>query len=177
MIQEENLPIHYVSLFQTPRIFSNKAGIHYYGEVLRSALVKRKNIREVPLTRNNPEQLYYRFQIREWIPLPRPILPKEAGFVREFTNLFLLENVEYVPELLLRSEEEYRFYMELKRRTGMALEDNEATAGFELGGIKTLFDDGKIQIFRDGKAVCSCTIAEFSRHPNATFRMLQGYLG
>lgn len=177
LIQEENLPIHYVSLFQTPRIFSNKAGIHYYGEVLRSALVKRKNIREVPLTRNNPEQLYYRFQIREWIPLPRPILPKEAGFVREFTNLFLLENVEHVPELLLRSEEEYRFYMELKRRTGMALEDNEATAGFELGGIKTLFDDGKIQIFRDGKAVCSCTIAEFSRHPNATFRMLQGYLG
>ena len=29
--------------------------------------------------------------------------------------------MEFVPELLLRSEEEYRFYMELKRRTGKAL--------------------------------------------------------
>ena len=47
--------------------------------------------------------------------MTHPILPKESGFVREFTNMFLLENVEYVPELLLRSEEEYRFYKELKR--------------------------------------------------------------
>lgn len=176
LIQEENLPIHYVSLFQTPRIFGNQAGIHYYGQVLRSALVKRKNIREVPLTHNNPEQLYYRFQIRQWIPLPRPILPKESGFVREFTNLFLLENAEFVPELLLRSEEEYRFYSELKRRTGMALEHSQATAGFELGGIRALFDDGKIQLFREEKMVCTCPIAEFSRHPGATFRMLQAHL-
>lgn len=176
LIQEENLPIHYVALFQTPRIFPKDAGIRYYGEVLRSALVKRKNIREVPQTRGNPEELYYRYQIREWLPLANPILPKESGFVREFTNRFLLENAQVVPELLLGSEEEYRFYTELKRRTGLALESSEsAQGGFELGDTKVLFDDGKIQIFRDGKNVGSCTIAEFSRHPNAAFRQLQRY--
>ena len=88
----------------------------------------------------------------------------------------LLENAEFVPELLLRSEEEYRFYSELKRRTGMALEHSQAAAGFELGGIRALFDDGKIQLFREGKVICSCPIAEFSRHPGATFRMLQAHL-
>lgn len=176
LIQEENLPIHYVALFQTPRIFPKDAGIRYYGEVLRSALVKRKNIREVPQTRGNPEELYYRYQIREWLPLEKPILPKESGFVRAFTNRFLLENAQVVPELLLSSEEEYRFYTELKRRTGLALESSEsAQGGFELGDTKVLFDDGKIQIFRDGKNVGSCTIAEFSRHPNAAFRQLQRY--
>lgn len=176
LIQEGDLPIHYVALFQTPWVFSGDAGIHCYGEVLRSALVKRKNIREVPQTHGTPEDLYYRYQIREWLPLKKPILPKESGFVRAFTNLFLLENAQVVPELLLRSEEEYRFYTELKRRTGLALERSEsAPGGFELGSTKILFDDGKIQVFRDGKNVGSCSIAEFSRHPNATFRQLQRY--
>ncbi|HJJ55223.1 MAG TPA: restriction endonuclease-like protein, partial [Methanocorpusculum sp.] len=164
LVSDTDLPIHYVALFQTPRIFSNNAGIHYYGEVLRSALVRRKNIREIPMRNGaDPEELYYRFVIRKWIPLERPILPKESGFVREYTNMFLLENAEYVPELLLRSEEEYRFYTELKRRTGTALEDNESAAGFELGDIKVLFDDGQIQVYRDGKAAGNCSITEFSR--------------
>lgn len=95
--------------------------------------------------------------------MTHPILPKKSGFVREFTNMFLLENVEYVPELLLRSEEEYRFYKELKRGTGSALEDNESSAEFELGEIKALFDEGQIQIFKDDKAVGNCRVAEFSR--------------
>ena len=80
-----------------------------------------------------------------------------------------------MPELLLRSEEEYRFYTELKRCTGTALNDNKSTAGFELGGLKVLFDEGKIQVFRDGKEVANCSVAEFSRQPNATFRRLQRY--
>lgn len=176
LVKDDNLPIHYVALFQTPRIFSDKAGIHYYGEVLRTALVRRKNIQEVPQTHGSPDELYYRFQIREWIPMTRPILPKESGFVREFTNLFLLGNAEYVPELLLGSEEEYRFYTELKRRTGSALEDNESTAGFELGEIKVLFDEGQIQVYKDGKAAGNCSVTEFSRQPNATFRRLQRYI-
>ncbi len=35
LVKEDDLPIHYLALFQTPRIFSDKGGIHYYGEVLR----------------------------------------------------------------------------------------------------------------------------------------------
>lgn len=173
LVNDEDLPVHYVALFQTPRIFSDKAGIHYYGEILRTALVRRKNIREVPQTHGDPDALYYRFQIREWVILNRPILPKESGFVREFTNMFLLENVEYVPELLISSEEEYRFYTELKRRTGIALENNESSAGFELGDIKVLFDGGQILIYSDSKVVGSCSTTDFLRKPNAMFRRLR----
>ena len=173
LIKEENLPIHYVAMFQTPRIFSNNAGIHYYGEVLRTALVYRKDIKEVPQTHGRPEDRYYRFAIREWKAFDTPILPKESGFVYEFTNKFLLENAQYVPELLLRSEEEYRFYTELKRCTGKVLEDNDSAAGFELDDVKVLFDNGKIEVYRDGNVVGDCSIADFSRRPNATFRRLQ----
>ena len=173
-VKDDNLPIHYVAMFQTPRIFSDAAGIYYYGEVLRTARVRRSSIREVPMTHGNPDDIYYRFVIREWIPLPRPILPKESGFVHAYTNTFLLENVEFVPELLLRSEEEYRFYMELKRRTGKALDrdSTENEQGFEIGHTKVLFADGKIVIIREGKAVAECGINEFSRHPNSSFRRI-----
>lgn len=176
LISDENLPIHYVALFQTPRIFSHKAGIHYYGEVLRTALVRRKNIREIPQTHGNPDDLYYCFQIREWEPMKKPILPKENGFVHAFTNKFLLENVEYAPELLVRSEEEYRLYTELKRRTGNVLKDHESEKGFELGEIKVMFEAGKIQVYREGKVVSECRESDFSRKPNATFRMLQRHI-
>jgi hypothetical protein len=125
--------------------------------------------------RNNadPEELYYRFQIREWLPLIRPILPKESGFVSEFTNMFLLENSEFVPELLLSSEEEYRFYAELKRRTSEAvISENETVTGFEYNGIRILFDEGQIKLIRDGTMIEQRSIREFSQRPNATFRKL-----
>ncbi len=175
MIVKENLLIHYVAMFQRPRIFSNQAGIYFYGEVLRTTLVRRKSIREVPMTHGNPEELYYRFMIREWLPLKKPILPKESGFVREFTNIFLLENTEFVPELLLRSEEQYCFYIELKRRTGAALDNSEDSQSFELGKIKVIFGEGEINIYQDGQNVGKCTVQEFSRRLSATFRRLQRY--
>ncbi len=70
----------------------------------------------------------------------------ELGLVRKFTNIFLLENSKFVPEPLLRSEEKYRFYTELKRRTGMALEDNEAKPEFELRELKVLFENRETQL-------------------------------
>ena len=97
-------------------------------------------------------------------------------FANEFTNLFLLENCEFIPELLLQSEEEYRLYTELKRRTGKVLEENKTKTGFELGSLKVLFEDGDITLFRDGKLLDCCTLKDFSRHPNAMFRRLQRYV-
>lgn len=172
LIAEDDLPIRYVALFQTPRVFPGNAGIFYYGEVRHSALVRRGSIREVPQTHGSPGDPYYRYQIRRWIRLPCPILPKEAGFVRAFTNLFLLGNAEYIPELLLCSETEYRFYTELKRRVKVISARDEPASGFALGDIRVLFADGEIQLFRDEKPVTGCTARDFSQRPGATLRML-----
>ena len=172
LVTEDDLPIRCVALFQTPRIFPGNAGIFCYGEVQHCALVRRGSIREVPQTHGSPADLYYRYQIRRWTFLPRPILPKEAGFVRAFTNLFLLENAEYIPELLLCSEMEYRFYTELKRRAKMARTHSETASGFALGDICVLLAGEKIRVFQDGMAVSSCTVREFSQRPGTTLRML-----
>ena len=64
--------------------------------------------------------------------------------------------------------------MELKRRIGKAL-DGDTTddeQGFEIGTIKVLFEDGKILVLREGNVIAKCSINEFSRHPNTSFRRI-----
>lgn len=173
-VDESDLPIHYVALYQTTNKFGAEAGVRYYGEVLRTALVRRESIKEVPVRRNNGQELYYRFFIREWKELPKPILPREVGFTKNYTNLFLLEHSEYIPELLFQSEEEYRFYSELKRNVNSAeINDSGANIGFEHEDTKFVFASGNIFAIRGEKIVEQVPVSSFSRKPAATFRKLQ----
>ena len=166
LVEEWDRPIRYVALFQTPRVFHEKAGIHVYGEVLEERLVPRGSIREVPQTHGTPEEMYYRYRIRQWIPLEKPILPGEAGFVRAFTNRFLLEQAQYVPELLLASEEEYRLYRELKRRF------RDGPSGFAMGEIRVTLDEKHIRMTGGTEKEAVCQAADFQKRPVATFRTL-----
>ncbi len=78
-IKDEQLPVHYVAMFQTNRIFPNESGIYYYGEVLRTARVARRSITEVPMrSGKDPNEAYYKFYVREWVLLKNPILHREA---------------------------------------------------------------------------------------------------
>lgn len=174
-VTNADLPIHYVALYQSDNKFPENPGIHYYGEVLRTTLVKRKTITAVPMTRNNPEEMYYLFTVREWIPLERTIRHKELGFPFAFTNMFLLKHMEYIPELLIQSEEEYRFYMELKRRIGPVADDAALKPGFEYGDVKYLFEDNKICVYKNGHLAGSESTATFMHQPNAVFRRLYKY--
>ena len=172
-ISEDKLPIHYVALYQSPRIFSEKSGIFFYGEVLRTAMVKRKNI-SVPLSRNNPEEGYYRFDVRKWIPLSRPIAAKEEKIVHEYTNMFLLKNSEFSSELKLDSEEEYRFYTELKHAVnGIHIDGEETSSGFSVNDASIRFNNGMIIINKDGIDLPPYSIQDFLRTPNAVFRRIQ----
>lgn len=166
LVEEGDRPIRYVALFQTPRVFPQKAGIYVYGEVLEERLVPRGSIREVPQTHGTPEEMYYRYQIRQWLPLEKPILPGEVGFVRAFTNCFLLEEAEYVPELLLASEEEYRLYRELKSRF------RDGPSGFALGELRVTVDEKHIRMTGGAGKEAVCQAADFSKRPVTTFRTL-----
>lgn len=173
-VEDKDLPIHYVALYQTINKFGAEAGIRYYGEVLRTALVRRESIKEVPVRRNNGQELYYRFYIREWKELQKPICPREVGFTKNYTNLFLLEHSEYIPELLFQSEEEYRFYAELKRNVNSAeINDAGANIGFEHEDTKFVFAGGNILAIHRDEIVEQIPVAGFSRKPAATFRKLQ----
>lgn len=173
-IPDERLPIHYVALYQTKNKFGIDAGIRYYGEVLRTAIVRRKNIKEIPLTHANAEELYYRFVIRRWDMLERVIEPKEHGFPCDYTNMFLLQHSENIPELLIESEEKYRFYAELKRSVKHAEINKDAdNIGFEYGDVHFIFTDGNILAIKEGRIVEKRAISDFARRPADTYRRLR----
>ena len=76
-------------------------------------------------------------------------------------------------DLVLRSEEEYRFYTELRRRTDAAvINEADQPNGFTFGDAKILFDGEKILALAGGKITAGCTVSDFMRRPNAVFRQL-----
>lgn len=173
-VTDDRLPIHYVALYQTKNKFGTDAGIRYYGEVLRTTIVRRKNIKEVPLTHANGEEPYYRFAIRKWETLDKTIEPKEQGFPCDYTNMFLLQHSEFVPELLIESEEKYRFYNELKRSVNYAeISGDDEEIGFQYGDVQYVFSDGNILAIKDSTIVEKKAIADFARRPADTYRRLQ----
>ncbi len=170
-LRDSELPIRTVALYQSKTLFGAKAGIRYYGDVVSCTKVLRKDITEIPKESND---LYYRLEIKEWKKLQKPIKPKEFGFVKLFTNRFLLEHSSEAPELNLRSEEEYRLYYELKRAlNNTEINDSDKDIRFNYDDAIVAFEDGNINVYKNNKLIDQKTVESFSRSPNAVFRLLQ----
>lgn len=169
-IADTRFPIRYVAIYQSKYIFGDEAGIRYYGEVTKCYPVRRNEIKEIP---SPSDKLYYKFEIKEWKTMVRPIVAKELRFVNYFTNLFLLEHSTEIPELRLRSEEEYRLYMEIKRAVDNAEIDdtgNDLRVVFHDDSI--VFEDGKIRIYKNEKLSAEYEAVDFKHKPGAVFRKI-----
>ena len=167
--KDEDLPIRYVAIYQSAKLFGINSGIRYYGEVIRCVPVKRRDIYEIP---KDSDEEYYRFEVKEWKRLKKPIAVKEMGFVTKKTNLFLLEHSAEVPELWIETGEQYRLYTELRRAVN-SIEINDSDVGFSFNDATVLFDDGDIFVHKNGKLCAKYEVKDFNRHPNAVFRQIQ----
>ena len=169
-ISKANLPIHYVAMYR------REYGIEYYGKVLTTKEVVRS---EIPGNARWKDRLCYRFDVDEWVKLPDAICPELYGpNPIAYTNYFLLTHSRTYPELHFRNEAEYRFFLELKRRSDKAfVEEGTEKACFELNKSRVLFEGNAILVLKDGKQVADFTITEFTQHPNAVFRRIQHYIG
>ena len=148
--------------------------MQYYGEVTKCIPVRRGDITEIHARPGTEHELYYRFEIKEWKQLSKPIAAKELGFIKSFTNLFLLEHSAEMPELWIRSEEEYRLYSELKRAINdTTINDEDNNLGFNFGTFTLMFEDGQILVSKDKQIFAQYAISDFSRSPNAVFRQMQ----
>ena len=171
-LKDSDLPIHTIALYQSQKLFGAKSGIRYYGEVIRCTVVQRREISELP---KDSDELYYRFEVKSWKELPKPIAVKEAGITAQLlTNRFLLEHSQEVPELRLRSASEYRLYCELKRALNSTeINEEGAEVGFRYEDALVVFEDGKINVYKDGSIISQYSIESFTRSPNGVFRQLQ----
>ena len=170
-ISESDLPIHYVAIYQSINLFGKEAGIRYYGEVIRCSQVKRREITEIP---KNSDELYYRLEIKEWKEMNVPLVAKEVRDFPFFTNMFLLQHCSEVPDLRIKTAEEYRLYTELKRLSqDAAVNDEENTNGFVYKDKMIVLENGKIQVIDSGRVVEQVELESFSRRPSAVFCRLK----
>ena len=165
----DNLLIRYVALYEKGK------GIGWYGEVVSYYEAKRHDL---PGKSHHGNERYHVFKVlKGWKPLKTPISVSEFGpNPVAYTNYFLLSGSSTYSELMLRTEADYRFFTELKRRTDrVIIEGSEDETAFEVGDARILFREDGIYVFSADKIIGSCTLQEFTRHPNATFRRLQKY--
>lgn len=174
-VGEEHLPIHYVAIYQSRRLFGKESGIFLYGEVTKCTLLRRREIRELP---KDSEALYYRFDVKSWKKLPRPIGVREGAQVALFTNRFLLLHSTKVPDLLIRSEEEFRLYYELKRLAGGSLEENPSRPlCCRFGSCLLDYEKGEVRVIRDGRICRTYPAEKIIRRPYAYFGEIKRKLG
>ena len=159
-IKDSEFPIRYVAIYESKRLFGAGVGIQNYGEVTKCSPVRRDEITELAARPETEDKLYYRFEIKEWKHLSQPIAAKEMGFVRKFSNLFLFEHSAEIPELWIRSEEEYSLYSELKRAVNnTTINDEDNNLGFNFRRFTLMFDNG--QDLDIQRWTCSCQIHNF----------------
>lgn len=169
-IKDADLPIHYVAIYQSINIFGREAGIRYYGEVTKTNVVKRRDIREIP---KNSDEEYYRFEIKEWRELNIPLTAKEVRDFPFFTNMFLLQHCPDVPDLHISSEEEYRLYTEVRRLANDAsVNETDAEPGFKYDDRTIIMENGDIVVLKDGTKIKQISIETFMRKPRESMRMI-----
>ncbi len=101
-------------------------------------------------------------------------MPKEMGFTKHFTNLFLSEHISEMLGLWIRSEEEYRLYSEQRRAiSDTKIKNEDYHLGFNFGQFVLAFDDGQILLSNEKQIFAQYPISDFSRSPNSVFRQIQ----
>ena len=80
-------------------------------------VVQRKQITQVPLTRNNPDELYVLFTVDQWLRTNNPIIPGGHGIYRVlYTSKYMFDRAQEVAELRLDTEEQLKEWREKRRR-------------------------------------------------------------
>lgn len=178
-LDQDQLPIGYVALYQSANLFGRDAGVRYYGEVTETRHLLRREIKFRSRWRRDDET-YYAFRIKEWRQLPRVIEVKDEGvYAPRLTNLFLLHHATQSYELFhVGSAEQYRLLYLLGRICATAAKNpaNEQTLLCRLDARVTLsLQNGILDVLnQDGKTILNAPIraSDFLQHPKYYFGII-----
>ena len=168
-VEEYPIP-KYIALYQSQRMFGEEiSGVKYYGEVKKCTPMRRSRIREIPKDSN---ELYYKFKVKCWKRLNNGISSGEVGFVRLFTNFFLLENVDDISALTISDAYEFRLY-KLLRLADSALKAESDVARFCIDGFDVIFTNEIIYLCREQKILERYYRSNLKNAPCKLFRKMK----
>ncbi|PRX18491.1 hypothetical protein BX659_14310 [Orenia metallireducens] len=163
--------LKYICFYQDKGKFKKEDGIRYYGRLKRYEVRKRKNI-DVPMNpnKNNGQQLYYVFHVDKWYQLDNPIVSDGYGIRGShiYTNDMLLFKAKTLPELSIKTLEEWRVWLELSRlrkdiRTIIndnKINDTTNISGFQIDNVKVEVINDQVVISR-GEKIINSGLREF----------------
>lgn len=148
-----NESIEYIALYN-----SNK-GVFCYGKLIKTEQLTRAELpdqKHLPASSKPSTTNCYAYSVKRWIMFEKPNREKKfmtpLGFF--YTNRFLLENAKDMHELLIKSEEGYLLYSELKRiienkKSASSFEVDEKTESedFIYNGYRFVFEWGQLNIY------------------------------
>ncbi len=168
--------VKYVALSQSQNSFGSDGGIVWYGKIKDIHLVERNEIIELP---KDSDSLYYRLEIDKWCRLERKIeidKYKVRSFI--YTTFYLLNNARSVTELCIKSKEEFRLFLELRRfhnkssiEIDREIEVQSEINAFNLDGINIVVNDEGIMSIVD-KTVIKVSKEAFIKKPIKSIKEL-----
>lgn len=168
-VEEYAIP-KYIALYQSQKMFGDEvSGIKYYGEVKRCTPMRRSKIREIP---KNSNELYYKFKIKKWKRLDKAVESKELGFVRLFTNSFLLQNVGEVSALTISDVGDFTLY-KLLSLSNEAICGECAVTRFITDGFDVIFTKEVIYLCYSGKIIERYWRSSLESTPSLVLRKLK----
>ncbi len=166
----QNFPLRYVALYQSKKSFGLSSGIYLVGEV---QYITPFQVQSDALATSMDDSASIEIRVSRWKTLDQPIHAKEIGFHHFMTNEFLLSHALAVPQLLIRSEAEYKLFAELSRAVDKwQIDPVGDNIRFRLDDIVIFIEDGFIFVMLSAKIIGKYSVNEFISRPNATIRAI-----
>jgi hypothetical protein len=171
--------LEYVAIYQSERSFGQDSGVKYYGRINGVEIKKRKEIK-VP-TNKRLEKYYLVFNVDSWEELDKPIKPEGYGVSGShiYTSMMLLEKAKTIPELSIKTLEEWRTWLELKRIQPEVkllvaknnLDSYTQITGFKVKDMTISIKDGQI-LFKRNNEVKKFNLKEFLYNLRGVIKVL-----
>lgn len=161
-------PLRSVALYLSKKDFQGLSGIQYLGHINHLVSV---DIQEEDPTLGRKGHRRLLAKVDAWKKLEEPIKSKEIGFEFFLTNAFLVEHAKEVPELFIRSAEEYRLYRELSRAVDdWVVTRDERDVRFRHGDLVIFLEEESILVLKSGRLIRKYAVKEFMSRPNRIIR-------
>ena len=164
-VSERRLPIEYVAIYQSPSLFEREsAGIFKYGRVIKTELLARGEIDNIP-TAEDPRKQYYKFYVDSWLDLEAPIrISRKSPDVNLFTGKDEFFNSEKVEELYITNSDVRELYNKCKKKyQGIRVcSTGGIVRGFAFEGFCIFWTDRHIMLIHRGRRLLKIkkTLAE-----------------
>lgn len=175
-VSEYNFPIKYIALYED---FAEFSGVRYIGEVESYKRVRRRNI-AFPMSRDNPREVYYFFQVKSWSQLKNQITSVDTRVGPPmFTTEFLVNNCSKSYELFtITSQVQYDLLSRINDFIKLYSEDENAeTKEYHVNEHYAIaLQQGEIVVFKKHIDVFSITVTDYLEAHRKSFGVIKSVI-